>query len=75
METEKQINIELYNISADDFDTYVKKCREAGFTSEVTKTDGVFYATDEEGYNLNLFYDAKKDVLSIHISSYDISND
>ena len=75
METEKQINIELYNISADDFDTYVKKCREAGFTSEVTKTDGVFYATDEEGYDLNLFYDAKKDVLSIHISSYDISND
>lgn len=75
METEKQINIELYNISADDFDVYVKKCREAGFTSEVTKTDGVFYATDEEGYDLNLFYDAQKDVLSIYISAYDIGND
>lgn len=74
METEKQINIELYNMSAEDFETYVKKCREAGFTKEVTKNDGVFYATDEDGYDLNMFYDAKKDVLSIHISSYDLSN-
>lgn len=74
METEKQINIELYNMSAEDFETYVKKCREAGFTKEVTKNDGVFYATDEDGYDLNMFYDTKKDVLSIHISSYDLSN-
>lgn len=74
METEKQINFELYNISEDDFNTYVKKCREAGFTKEVTKTDGVFYATDEDGYDLNLFYDAKKDVLSVHISSYDLGD-
>lgn len=74
METEKQINIELYNMSADDFEAYVKKCREAGFTKEVTKNDGVFYATDEDGYNLNMFYDAKKDVLSIHISAYDLGN-
>lgn len=74
METEKQVSIELYNISAGDFDAYVKKCREVGFTSEVTKMGGVFYATDEEGYDLNLFYDAQKDVLSININSYDISN-
>lgn len=74
METEKQINFELYNISEDDFNAYVKKCREAGFTKEVTKTDGVFYATDEDGYDLNLFYDAKKDVLSVHISSYDLGD-
>ena len=72
METEQQINFELYNISEDDFNAYVKKCRDAGFTKEVTKTDGVFYATDEDGYDLNLFYDAKKDVLSVHISSYDL---
>lgn len=74
METEKQINFELYNISDDDFNAYVKKCREAGFTYEVTKNDSVFYATDEDGYDLNLFYDAKKDVLSIHISAYDLSD-
>lgn len=74
METEKQINVELYNISADDFEAYVKKCREVGFTKEVTKNDGVFYATDEDGYDLNIFYDAKKDVLSIHVSAYDLSN-
>lgn len=72
METEQQINFELYNISEDDFNAYVKKCRDDGFTKEVTKTDGVFYATDEDGYDLNLFYDAKKDVLVVHISAYDL---
>ncbi len=74
METDKQINIELYNITAEEFDAYVKKCRNEGFTTDVTKTDGVFYATDENGYDLNLFYDSIKDVLSIHISAYDLSD-
>ncbi len=73
METDNQINIELYNISSDEFEVYVKKCRDEGFTKEVTKTDDVFYATDENGYDLNLFYDSKKDVLSIHISAYDLN--
>lgn len=74
METEKQISIELYNIETTDFEAYVKSCREAGFTVEVTKTDMVFYATDEDGYDLNIFYYDDKDLMNVVVSAYDISN-
>ena len=72
IETEKQISIELYNIDTADFEAYVKSCRNAGFTVDVTKTDMVFYAKDEDGYNLSIFYYDNKDLLNIVISSYDI---
>ena len=74
METEKQISIELYNIETTDFEAYVKSCREAGFTVEVTKTDMVFYATDEDGYDLNIFYYDDKDLMNVVVSAYDISD-
>ena len=49
-ESEKQIQFELYKVSEADFEDYVTACREAGFTIDVTKTDSVFYADNEEGY-------------------------
>lgn len=73
METEKQISIELYNIETTDFETYVKSCRESGFTVEATKTDMVFYATDEEGYDLSIYYYDDKDLMNVVVSAYDIS--
>lgn len=75
METEQQISLELYNVEPDDFESYVKECRTAGFTFDVTKTDMVFYATDEEGYNLSVFYYADKDLMNIVVSSYDKQTD
>lgn len=71
-EYEEQIHIELYHITSDDFDSYVKECREAGFTVNVTKTDSVFYANDDEGYSLNIFFYDDEDTMDIYVSSYDI---
>lgn len=71
-EHEKQINIELYHITSEDFDSYVKDCREVGFTIDVTKNDSVFYAHDDEGYDLSIFYDDEEDVMKIYIDSYDL---
>lgn len=71
-ETEKQIQIELYNISPDDFDEYVKKCRQSGFSYDVTKNDIVFYSKDVNGYDLSIFYDEKEKVMKIYLGSYDI---
>lgn len=70
LESEKQVQVELYNVSIDEFDVYVEACREAGFTVDVTKNDGVFYAKNDEGYNLNLFYYVDKEVLNISLDSY-----
>lgn len=71
-ELEEQIYIELYNVSDDDFDSYVKECREAGFTVDVSKTDMVFYASDEEGYGLSIFYDDSTKVMKVYVDSYEI---
>lgn len=74
-ETEKQIQFELYNITTDDFNEYVKRCRTNGFSYDVTKNDSVFYADDENGYNLNIFYDSYEKVMKIFINSYYLSTD
>lgn len=69
-ESEKQIQFELYKVSESDFEEYVAACREAGFTVDVTKTDSVFYADNEEGLDLNLFYYPSKKILSVSLDSY-----
>ena len=74
MESKDRIQIELYNIEASDFEAYVKSCRDAGFTVDVTKTDSVFYAEDEEKYDLDIFYDDSKNTMSIYLDSYEIDN-
>lgn len=71
-EIEKQIHIDLYNISPTQFDEYTKECRNHGFTYEVTKNEDVFYAKNERKYDLNIFYDDKTKVMSIYLDSYDV---
>lgn len=71
-ESEKQIQFELYKVSESDFEEYVAACREAGFTVDVTKTDSVFYADNEEGLDLNLFYYPNKKTLSVSLDSYNL---
>ena len=73
-ETDKNINIEIYKIKINDFDTYVKKCRESGFDIDVVKNDSVFYSKNYEGYDLNIFYDSKKEIMDIHLDAYDVKD-
>ena len=72
IETEQQISFELYNVETEDFESYVKECREAGFVVGVSKTDMVFYATDDEGYKLSIFYYDDKDSMNVVVSAYDM---
>ncbi len=74
-ETEKQIQIELYQITPSQFDKYVKSCREAGYTADVTKNDSVFYADNAEGLDLNLFYYADDEMLKISLDSYSVDEE
>lgn len=74
-ESTDQINIELYHVSADDFNEYVKACKNAGFTVDITKTDQVFYAHDNEGYDLNIFFYEDRKTMNIYVDSYDIEDD
>ena len=71
-ESEKQINFELYQINQVQFESYIKACREKGFSIDVTKTDSVFYADNMEGLNLNVFYDDDKKIMNIYLDSYSV---
>lgn len=53
---ETRFSIDFYNVTQQQFETYVNACKEKGFTISVTKTDGVFYAYNQEEYDLNIIY-------------------
>ena len=71
---DNQIQIELYKISAKEFNDYVGACKNAGFTEGITKTDSVFYANDDEGYKLSIFYYENKDTMNVYVSAYDLGS-
>lgn len=67
------IHFEVYQVSEKDFEDYIKKCRNNGFIVNYTKTDQVFYAKDEKGYDLSIFFDEDKERMSVHLNSYNVT--
>ena len=51
---------------------FVKECRNNGFTVDITKTEGMFSAHNEEGYQLYIYYYENKKEMHISIDSNDI---
>ena len=72
MEMEKQFSVEIYKTSTEMYEEYVKECRNNGFTVDITKTEGMFSAHNEEGYQLYIYYYENKKEMHISIDSNDI---
>lgn len=66
---ETRFNIEIYQVSLEDFEGYVKDCKEKGFTISTTKTDSVFYAYHAEQYELDIFYWKDKETMDIFLDA------
>ena len=66
---ETRFNIEIYQVSPEDFECYVKNCKEKGFTISTTKADSVFYAYHAEQYELDIFYWADKETMDIFLDA------
>ena len=66
---ETRFNIEIYQVSLEDFEGYVKDCKEKGFTISTTKTDSVFYAYHAEQYELDIFYWEDKETMDIFLDA------
>lgn len=66
---ETRFNIEIYQVSPEDFEGYVKNCKEKGFTISTTKTDSVFYAYHAEQYELDIFYWEDKETMDIFLDA------
>lgn len=57
------------NTTADQYDAYVEKCQEAGFSVDYTKAETYYYADNEERYDLSLSYDSKESYMTISLNS------
>lgn len=66
---ETRFNIEIYQVSPEDFEGYVKICKEKGFTISTTKTDSVFYAYHAEQYELDIFYWEDEETMDIFLDA------
>ena len=66
---ETRFNIEIYQVSSEDFEGYVKNCKEKGFTISTIKTDSVFYAYHAEQYELDIFYWEDKETMDIFLDA------
>ena len=63
------LSVDLSDYSIEEFDEYVDKCKENGFTEDYYGYDGYYSAENSEGYSLILSYNEKDEELSIQISS------
>ncbi len=58
--------------SKDDYDEYVKTCKEVGFNEDYKKGDDFYYADNADGFHIHLRYD-EGDVMLVRIDDPDES--
>lgn len=63
----------MYKVTPEQFNAYATACRKNGFSVNITKSDSVFYADNEEGYDLNIFYYESKKEMHVSIESYNVN--
>lgn len=69
-ESSTYFSINLFNISVDEYNTYVDKCKEYGFMVDYYSTSSSYYADDEKGNRISLYFYDKKKEMSIDISAH-----
>ena len=53
-DTEETLEITMCEVTHEDYDTYVSKCEQAGFTIDIDKNNNEFTAFNEAGYELSV---------------------
>ena len=52
----------------EDYNSYVKQCKEYGFTVDIDECEGYFTADSANGYSIDLFYDEEDFIMSGTVS-------
>lgn len=68
-ETEQYFSVDLGEVSRQQYDAYIGKCQEVGFTVDYSKSDTSFSAMDADGFSLHLSYNEEDEIMDIVISS------
>lgn len=54
LETDDTIMVDIANTSNEDYDEYVEKCKEMGYTEDYVTMDGMYTASNNNGYEIVL---------------------
>lgn len=65
----KYLSLYVNNTSKSEFLDYIKTCKEKGFNIDIEQTGNSFYAYNEEGYKLSLYYYESDKQMRISIDS------
>ena len=71
-DSSNDINFEIYKVTQNDYDEYVRKYKDSGFDIEYKKDNKVFKAKDKSNYVLKISYDKIKEKMNIRLNSYNI---
>ena len=71
-DSEDSFLINVYQVLPEEFEEYIKECKDSGFTVNYSKIDNKYYADNEDGYSLALTYDTEEETMTI---SLDAPND
>lgn len=64
-ERPEQLWFEVYNITEDQFEAYVKECREVGFVVDLVKSGTLFTAYNDDGYYLSVTHSGGSDKMTV----------
>ena len=68
---EEKFSFEVYGWTAEDYNKYVKQCKEYGFTLNANEGDDDYTADSSKGYHIELDFYARKGKLNAEISKKD----
>lgn len=68
-DNEDSFGFEAYGLSLDQFNEYVDKCKQLGFTVDESSYEGHYSADDKDGYNVYLSYKEDDDYMTVTIDA------
>lgn len=68
-DNEDSFGFEAYGLSLDQFNEYVDKCKQLGFTVDGSSYEGYYSADDKDGYNVYLSYKEDDDYMTVTIDA------
>lgn len=64
--------VDVYQVAKPQFDAYVSACQAAGFTVDYSKYETSYFALDEQGYDLYLYYEERTQTMTVSLDSFDV---
>ena len=69
MDSADFLSVDLEHRSEEDFNKYVEACKEKGFTVDYSSSSSSYFADNEDGYHLSLYYFESREEISIQLNA------